>query len=78
MRERRPQEVEMSRKNTGTYVLAAAVLAAALILAGVPFATLLPFAILLLCPLMMIFMMRGMSQAGNSSKDDADNAEPRR
>ena len=32
---------------------------------GVPVVGLLPFLVFLACPLMMIFMMRGMSQAGS-------------
>lgn len=67
----------MSHKNTGPYIVAGGVVAAALILAGVPFASLLPFAILLLCPLMMIFMMRGMAHGG-TSKDASDDADTRR
>ncbi|HZQ87633.1 MAG TPA: DUF2933 domain-containing protein [Acidimicrobiales bacterium] len=43
------------------YLLGAAVVAAILIALGAPLAWLLPFAIVLACPLMMLFMIRGMS-----------------
>jgi len=42
------------------YLIGAAAVAAALIAFGAPLASLAPFAIVLLCPLMMIVMMRGM------------------
>ena len=74
----RPKEVVMSHRNTGTYVLAAAVVAAALIVAGVPFAAILPFAALLICPLMMVFMMRGMSHHGGSARREAHRLDERR
>ena len=50
------------------YLAVAAVVAAVLIAVGAPFASLLPFALLLACPLMMFFMMRGMS--GSHSAED--------
>lgn len=43
------------------WLLGAAIVAALLIAFGVPFASLAPFAVVLACPLMMIFMMRGMA-----------------
>ena len=43
------------------YLFGAASVAAILIGFGVPFASLLLFAVLLACPLMMVFMMRGMA-----------------
>jgi hypothetical protein len=42
------------------YLVGAAALAAVAIALGVPLASLLPFAIVLVCPLMMLVMMRGM------------------
>lgn len=42
------------------YLVLAAAAAAILIAAGVPLAAFLPFVFLLACPLMMVFMMRGM------------------
>jgi len=50
------------------YLAAAAVVGAVLIAAGAPLASLLPFALLLACPLMMIVMMRSMS--GSHSSED--------
>ena len=42
---------------------------------GVPVLSYLPLlAILALCPLMMIFMMRGMDHGGGSNRDDAEQA----
>ena len=43
------------------YLAVAAVVAAVLIAVGAPLASLLPFALLLVCPLMMVLMMRRMS-----------------
>jgi hypothetical protein len=42
------------------YLIGAAAVAAALIAFGAPLASLAPFAIVLICPLMMVVMMRGM------------------
>ena len=50
----------MDRNRLPTYVVVATVAAVVLAVAGVPLASLLPFAVLLACPLMMVFMMRGM------------------
>lgn len=50
------------------YLAGAALVAAVLIAVGAPLASLLPFALVLACPVMMIFMMRGMS--GSASHDD--------
>jgi len=43
------------------WMLGLAAVAAVLTLAGVPFAGLLPYAAFLACPLMMVFMMKGMA-----------------
>ena len=50
------------------YLIGAALVAAVLIAVGAPLASLLPFALVLACPLMMVFMMRGMS--GNHGHED--------
>ncbi|QYG94226.1 DUF2933 domain-containing protein [Iamia sp. SCSIO 61187] len=39
---------------------------------GVPVGSFLPFLILLVCPLMMIFMMRGMDHGGGHGPRDED------
>ncbi len=60
----------MQNSRIPLYVFAAAVVAVALSAAGVPFTRLLPYAVLLACPLMMIFMMKGMG--GMSGRDKKD------
>ena len=45
------------------YLAVAAIVAAVLIAVGAPLASLLPFAALLVCPLLMVLMMRGMSKS---------------
>ena len=59
----------MTHNRMPTYLLAAAAIAAVLVIAGVPLAGLLPFALVLVCPLMMIFMMRGMGGKQGGSDD---------
>lgn len=54
----------MTRDKMPTLVIAGSIVVGAVILAGVPLATLLFPLVLLACPLMMIFMMRGMSHDG--------------
>jgi len=54
------------------YLAAAAVVAAILIAVGAPLASLLPFALLLLCPLMMVVMMRGMSRSHGQDRSGQD------
>ncbi len=56
------------------YMLGAAVVAALLIAFGAPLASLLPFALVLACPLMMIFMMKGMSGMHGGGEDHTRNA----
>lgn len=53
-------------RTTTSLVVVAALVAAVLIAVGAPLASLLPFALLLACPLMMVFMMRGMSGSHGS------------
>jgi choline-glycine betaine transporter len=47
-------------RNHLSWLVIVGVVAVALAVAGVPFGALLPFAVLLACPLMMVFMMKGM------------------
>lgn len=54
----------MKRDNMPALVIGAAIVAGALIWAGVPLAGLALPLILLACPLMMVFMMRGMDHNG--------------
>ena len=51
------------------WLVAAAAAAALLIAFGAPLASLLPFAIVLACPLMMVFMMRGMAGMHGTGED---------
>ena len=51
------------------YLAAGAVVAAVLIAVGAPFASLLPFALVLACPLMMVVMMRSMSRSSDHEGD---------
>ena len=51
------------------YLIGAAAIAAVLIAFGAPLASLLPFAIVLACPLMMLFMMKGMAGMHGGSED---------
>ncbi len=46
------------------YLVAAAAVAALLVAFGAPLGALVPFAFVLICPLMMVFMMRGMGGMG--------------
>ena len=55
----------MNRNQFPTWIVGALVVAAVLGVAGVPLRALLPFAVLLACPLMMAFMMRGMHGGGS-------------
>ncbi len=66
----------MKSSNLGLFAIAAAIAFVGALWAGVPLAGLAPALIFLACPLMMIFMMKGMHGGGSDSKDrDAD--EPR-
>jgi hypothetical protein len=50
----------MNREQWGLYAVALAILVVGLVALGVPASTLLVAALVLACPLMMIFMMHGM------------------
>ena len=60
----------MQSKYLPIYVLVAAGIALAIAVAGVSLATLLPVAILLVCPLMMVFMMKAMAGTNQQPEDD--------
>ena len=62
----------MKREQRPLYAIAAAVLVIGLVFAGVP----LIFLLLLACPLMMVFMMRGMDHGG-SMKHSQDDTQDR-
>ncbi len=50
----------MKSKNFGLYAVALAIVVVGALWAGLPASTLLVLAVVLACPLMMFFMMRGM------------------
>jgi len=60
----------MRREQLPLYAIALAVLVVGLAFAGVPLGTVLVLPLILVCPLMMIFMMRDMDHAGTSHEDD--------
>lgn len=51
-------------------MLVGAGLLVVLAVAGLPVGNLIPFLVFLACPLMMIFMMRGMNHGGSSCSHD--------
>ncbi len=59
----------MSR-NYGQYAIAAAIAFVGGLWLGVPLATLAFVAVILACPMMMIFMMRGMHSGDDKHNDD--------
>ncbi|GGM05916.1 hypothetical protein GCM10010129_56950 [Streptomyces fumigatiscleroticus] len=50
----------MNKRNYGLYALAAAIVVAAILIVGAPLQNLIWLALVVACPLMMFFMMRGM------------------
>ena len=60
------------------YLVGAAAVAVVLSALGVPLGTVLPFAFLLVCPLMMVFMMRGMSGGGEDHTGHGCEHDPTR
>ena len=51
------------------YLFAAAAIGAVLVALGAPMASFLPFVLILACPLMMVFMMKGMGGAHSRTED---------
>jgi type III secretory pathway component EscV len=66
----------MKREQLPLYAIALAVLIVGLAFVGVPLSTLLILPLILACPLMMIFMMRGMDHGGSSHNQDHDQHAP--
>jgi choline-glycine betaine transporter len=54
-------------------LIAAGALVAGLLAAGTPLQSLLPFVLILACPLMMVVMMRGMG--GHTDQDDTPRSD---
>ena len=65
----------MNRNQIPMYVVGGALVAALLTTAGVPLIALLPFAIVLICPLMMFVMMRGMQGSGGGNEHACKGSE---
>lgn len=70
----------MNRQNLPLYAIAAAILVVGLVALGVPASTLLYGAFVLVCPVMMMVMMRGMhgghDQATHQTRRDETADEP--
>jgi len=62
----------MKSSNMGLYAIAAAIGFVGALWVGVPLGTLAPLMIVLACPLMMIFMMKGMHGGGDNQHRDSD------
>ena len=62
----------MRNRNYGLYAIALAIVVLGVLWAGLPAASLALFGLLLVCPLMMFFMMRGMhgGQGGHAGHTD--------
>lgn len=65
----------MKKEQLPRYAIALAVLVGGLVLVGVPLSTLAFLPLVLACPLMMVFMMRGMG--GGSEAHDSAHPDPR-
>lgn len=62
----------MNKEQMPLYAAALAVLAVVLVFAGVSVETLLVTGVVLVCPVMMFFMMRGMGRRDSASHDGQD------
>ncbi|WP_037773191.1 DUF2933 domain-containing protein [Streptomyces sclerotialus] len=69
-----------NKKPYGLYAIALAIFMVGALALGVPASTLAVLAIVLVCPLMMLLMMRGMhghqDQGGSSRNVDRDRSDP--
>lgn len=65
----------MKRQQWGLYAVAVAIVAAGLLWAGVPASTLLIAGLILVCPLTMLVMMRGMHD-GSARHDQHHDDRP--
>jgi Flp pilus assembly protein TadB len=61
----------MKTRNFGLYAVAAAIVVVGLLWAGLPVGSLSFLGLIVVCPLMMFFMMRGMH--GNNRQEPQDN-----
>jgi hypothetical protein len=64
----------MNSRNYGLYAIALAIVVIGALALGLPVSTLLFLGLVLLCPLMMLFMMRGMhgTHAPDQHRPEAD------
>ncbi|WP_228040113.1 DUF2933 domain-containing protein [Streptomyces chromofuscus] len=62
----------MNKRNYGLYALAAAIVIATVLIVGAPLQNLVWLALVVACPLMMFFMMRGMHGGNDQHRDDRD------
>jgi len=67
----------MKREQLPLYALALAVLIVGLVFAGVPIGTLVVVPLFLACPLMMMFMMRGMGGMDHGGMHDNHGQSPK-
>jgi hypothetical protein len=67
----------MKNKNLGLYAVALAILVVGLLWAGLPVTSLVWFGLVLACPLMMFFMMRGMHGADSQQQHPASPRDDR-
>lgn len=59
----------MRHTRMAPYVVVLAAVGVVMVAAGLPLATLLPYGLLLLCPLMMLFMMKGMASEHHNGRE---------
>ncbi len=62
----------MKNRNYGLYAVAAAIVVVGALWAGLPVGSLATFGLILVCPLMMFFMMRGMGGMQGDGKRAGD------
>lgn len=65
----------MRNRNYGLYAVALAIAVVGALWLGVPPSTLVVLALVLVCPLMMLFMMRGMHSGDGHDQHDAKAGE---
>ncbi|TQK49977.1 DUF2933 family protein [Streptomyces sp. SLBN-118] len=61
-----------SQRNYGLYAIALAIVVVSALALGVPVGTLVLLGVVMVCPLMMFFMMRGMHGGHRGSGQDSD------
>jgi len=66
----------MKSSDMGLFAIAAAIAFVGALWAGVPLAGLVPVLVFLACPLMMVFMMKGMHGGSDTEDDTKGEDEP--